>query len=96
MSHPNPTISVPQTARSESVYVPVTRPKDRPIIPPGGLAPAPLGTKKAGSAGLGIRAMQNEQNGGGTGQEIRSNATRPEPTSGGGGGKWADRLRAKR
>ncbi|ORX40733.1 hypothetical protein BD324DRAFT_17600 [Kockovaella imperatae] len=46
LSRPGPALSVPQTARTDSVYVSVTRPKDRPIIPPGGLAPAPPGKKR--------------------------------------------------
>ena len=55
LSRPDPTLSVPQTARTDSVYVPVTRPKDRPIIPPGRLAPAPPGKKKPLGAQDGTR-----------------------------------------
>ncbi|WVO12434.1 hypothetical protein L204_100033 [Cryptococcus depauperatus] len=38
--------NVPETARSDSVYLSVTHPKDRPKIPRGGLAPAPPGKNK--------------------------------------------------
>lgn len=41
LSHPNPSISMPASPGTGSVYVPVTQPKDRPTIPKGGLAPAP-------------------------------------------------------
>ena len=41
LSHPAPGLDFPQTPRTESVYIPVTLPKDRPIIPKGGLAAAP-------------------------------------------------------
>jgi len=47
LSHPNPSISVPQSPRSGSVYIPVNHPKDRPTIPKGGLAPAPPAKVKA-------------------------------------------------
>lgn len=83
LSHPGPAFSVPQTARSGSVYLPVPGPKDRPMIAPGGLAPAPPPKAKS-------KPGQNERR-----------PTLP-PAAGsiaGGssaGGKWADRLRAKR
>ena len=42
LSRPNPSMSLPQSPRSGSVYLAVqTQPKDRPTIPKGGLAPAP-------------------------------------------------------
>jgi len=49
-----PPMSMPQTAKSGSVYLPVTLPQDRPIIPPGGLAPAPPPKVRTGKVqGLG-------------------------------------------
>jgi hypothetical protein len=83
LSHPGPAFSVPQTARSGSVYLPVPKPKDRPMIAPGGLAPAP--PPKAKSK---------------LGQNTRGSTLPSAPASIAGGasagGKWADRLRAKR
>lgn len=83
LSHPGPAFSVPQTARSGSVYLPVPKPRDRPMIAPGGLAPAP--PPKAKSK---------------LGQNTRGPTLPPAPASIAGGasagGKWADRLRAKR
>lgn len=43
---PPDALNVPETARTNSVYLPVTHPKDRPVIPKGELAPAPTGKKK--------------------------------------------------
>lgn len=41
LAHPNPALAVPQTAGTDSVYVSVNRPNERPTIPRGGLAQAP-------------------------------------------------------
>ncbi|KAE8539570.1 hypothetical protein D1P53_004672 [Cryptococcus gattii VGV] len=43
---PPDALNVLETARTNSVYLPVTHPKDRPVIPKGELAPAPTGKKK--------------------------------------------------
>jgi hypothetical protein len=79
---PDHTFSAPQSARSGSVYLPVTMPKDRPMIPPGGLAPAPPPKVKLKSANVGITASSSANTGAGV--------------SGAAGGKWADRLRSRK
>lgn len=43
---PPDALNVPEIAKTNSVYLPVTHPKDRPVIPKGELAPAPTGKKK--------------------------------------------------
>ncbi|ODO10287.1 hypothetical protein I350_02516 [Cryptococcus amylolentus CBS 6273] len=40
--------SVPETAKTSSVYLDVTDPRNRPVIPRGGLAPAPAGRGRKG------------------------------------------------
>ncbi|KIR81191.1 hypothetical protein I306_01734 [Cryptococcus gattii EJB2] len=46
---PPDALNVPETARTNSMYLPITHPKDRPVIPKGELAPAPTGKKKRSS-----------------------------------------------
>lgn len=99
-------LNVPGTARTNSVYLPVTHPKDRPLIPKGELAPAPTGKKKRSLTKVDGK-MENATAMGGNGfTGMRS----PEKSSFGfadvGGGanvarvdigefKWANRLRER-
>lgn len=97
---------MPETARTDSVYLPVTHPKDRPIIPKGGLAPAPTGRKKGSST-----TVDNEMGNATTvGARGSTRMTPPQKPSSGfaglgaganiagvgaGGSKWAGRLRER-
>lgn len=70
------------------MYLAVTRPKDRPMIAPGGLAPAPPGKAKKGTSS-GIA-------GGVDGMDDVANVANVAGVGAGGGGKWADRLRSRK
>ncbi|KIR33956.1 hypothetical protein I352_03185 [Cryptococcus deuterogattii MMRL2647] len=103
---PPDALNVPETARTNSVYLPVTHPKDRPIIPKGELASAPTGKKKRSLTKV-DRKMENATAMSGNGfTGIRS----PEKSSFGfagvgaganvarvdiGESKWAGRLRER-
>ncbi|WVQ72993.1 hypothetical protein IAR50_002556 [Cryptococcus sp. DSM 104548] len=91
--------SVPETAKTNSVYLDVTHPRDRPMIPIGSLAPPPAGRKgirpgmggglaggKAGAgAGAGVPKMpERAMVGGGTALGVGGAAV-----GGGGGGGMA-------
>ena len=90
LAHPDPAFSVPQTARTGSVYLPVTKPKDRPMIAPGGLAPAPPPKVKA-------KMSRDNAPGGVPSAEMDGSGDGGSRSAGGpGGNKWADRLRSRR
>lgn len=104
--NPSDIPSMLEAARTGSVYLPVTHPKDRPIISKGGLAPAPTRKKKGPST-----KVDSEM--GNTTMMSASGSTRmrtPEKSSpgfagvsaganvagvGAGGLKWAGRLRER-
>lgn len=104
--NPSDIPSMLETARTGSVYLPITHPKDRPIIPKGGLAPAPT-RKKNGPSTKVDSEMGNAT------MMSASGSTRmrtPEKSSpgfagvsaganvagvGAGGLKWAGRLRER-
>lgn len=88
LSRPDPGVSVPQSA-TNSVYLPVTRPKDRPMIPPGGLAPAPP-PKARVKQSMGMGTLDNPGETRGT---SGVGGVRGVPAA---GAKWADRLRSRK
>lgn len=61
---------IPQSVRAESVYLPVTKPKDRPMIPPGKLAPAPPPKVKVKAGARGLGSGDDGAFEGGTGLEV--------------------------
>lgn len=80
LSHPADNVpSVPQSVRT-TVLVPMNNPRDRPMIPKGGLAPAPP-----------PKARLTPLSGSGSGSAALGSGS-----SGANGGKWANRLRERR
>jgi len=80
LPRPEPVALLPHAARSGSVYLSVTRPRDRPMIPPGGLAPPPPPK---------VRSGKHLTTAGHEGDSAHTDL-------GAGKGKWADRLRSRR
>ncbi|KAK4686633.1 hypothetical protein P7C73_g3492, partial [Tremellales sp. Uapishka_1] len=77
-------------AQPQSIYLEVTKPKDRLMIPKGGLAPAPPGRAKASPS---VPASVSDTS------SVREPQPAVVPFAGigaGGGKKWADRLRERR
>ncbi|WVR00343.1 hypothetical protein IAU59_007486 [Kwoniella sp. CBS 9459] len=108
-SSPEPYGSDTQRSDSRSsVYLPVTHPKERPVIPKGGLAPAPpprariSGESTEGRAAYGMsqsrNQSQNDRNDMPHQPEIGTGAAMAAVRAGGGGAgsKWTNRLRQKR
>ncbi|KAK8853090.1 hypothetical protein IAR55_003791 [Kwoniella newhampshirensis] len=83
-------------ARTDSVYLPITHPRERPTIPEGKLARPPAGRFQSGAAGSGPITTGSGRNGLRTNRVGAGSITGVNAGGAAGASKWADRLRDRR